>query len=144
MAEISILYIGVKPSPIMAELMSSKKYSIDVIVNNILDFELPPLVENAAPIWHRHELSNVLLQMNKEKFEISSSLSNLLRENDMFGLSDDKLAVTSHINQIELNSNNLLKTYELLRDQAEISNINLYPLLDEITQIFSSYLISSW
>ena len=137
MAEISILYIGVKPSPIMAELMSSKRYSIDVIVNNILDFELPPLVENAAPIWHRHELSNVLLQMNKEKFEISSSLSNLLRENDMFGLSDDKLAVTSHINQIELNSNNLLKTYELLRDQAEISNINLYPLLDEITQIYS-------
>ena len=75
MAEISILYIGVKPSPIMAELMSSKKYSIDVIVNNILDFEMSP--QQAITFPRAFHFSNI--------YKLEKEVSTLLRKQQCIG-----------------------------------------------------------
>ncbi|MHA2091477.1 MAG: hypothetical protein ACW98K_11515, partial [Candidatus Kariarchaeaceae archaeon] len=93
--------------------------------------ELPPKVKNAASQWHRHELRWVLSQLAPEIYTISPSLKNLLQENDRLELSDLDLAITSHISQIEQNSENLRIAYELLLEETQKSNVSLIPLTEE-------------
>ena len=135
MANITIIYIGVYESPIIPSMLELNDVELDIICNNILDFELPPKVENAAPIWHRHELRNTLGQIGPKKFEISSSLKNLLKENDRMELDEQYLGVTSHISQIEQNSKDLFVAYNLLQEQTDLEHINLIPLVEQNKQI---------
>lgn len=137
MPKIATITVGVNESPIVGELLKLDSVKLDVICSNVLDFELPPLVENASNVWHRLELRNVLKQIGSEDFKISKSLKSLLQENDRLGLSDEYLSITSHISQIDQNSSNIFVAYELLVELTKKENVKLIPLINESLELLA-------
>ncbi|MHA2250387.1 MAG: hypothetical protein ACXAD7_08490 [Candidatus Kariarchaeaceae archaeon] len=136
-AKIAVLTTGIYENLILDELLKRDDLHLSIICSNFLDYELPPKVENAANQWHRHDLRQVLKQLAPNIYSISSSLKNLLKENDRLDLEDLDLAITSQISQIEQNSKDLNVAYELLLEETNVSNVSLIPLTDEIPNLLA-------
>ncbi|MDH5404486.1 MAG: hypothetical protein OEY49_18445, partial [Candidatus Heimdallarchaeota archaeon] len=134
--KIAILTNGVSGHPLLNNLIQHSDLDISIICSNILDFEVPPIVENAAYQWHRHELRNVLRSMKPSGFKISSSLKNLLRENDRLELDEIDLSITSLITQIEQNSKDYTTAYSLLLGETDIQNLSLIPLVEKNPNLY--------
>ncbi|MHA2092056.1 MAG: hypothetical protein ACW98K_14475, partial [Candidatus Kariarchaeaceae archaeon] len=75
-AKIAVLTIGIHTNPVLGTLLNQEDLHLSIICSNILDYELPPKVKNAASQWHRHELRWVLSQLAPEIYTISPSLKN--------------------------------------------------------------------
>ena len=128
-----MLIVGSNESPIMTSLLKLNDAEIISVCSNILDYELPALVKNTPPHWHRDELREVLRVIAPENYKISSSLKNLLEENDRLQLDELGLAITTHISQIEQNSQSLEIAYELLSKETGVDNFSVHPLVDEFS-----------
>ncbi len=136
-ANIAVLTTGIYNNPILDSLLNQENLNFFIICSNILDFELPPKTKNGNPQWYRHELRQVLRQIAPDLYKISPSLKNLLEENDRLDLNELDLAITSHISQIEQNSTNLDKAYDLLLQETQVQNISLIPLTEENPSLFA-------
>lgn len=129
-AKIAVISIGYKPNKIIDNLLEFKDTQLNLILMNMLDYTLPPKVENSVPQKYYPELRSVLKQLGASEYvNISDSLSALLKENDRFGFNEADLALVSHITQIEQNSKSLQSTYQILLEETKKKNISLTPLV---------------
>ena len=100
--KIALLAIGENPIQLIDYLLKYQGLQLSIVTMNLLDYELPPLNENAAPQVHRHELRHILRQLGIfENISISSSLMDLIKSNDRLDLGETDLTISSHIDQIE-------------------------------------------
>lgn len=120
--EISVLTIGLGDSSLdlLSPMLNHDNVTFSIICSNILDYDLPPQVENGARVWYRDELRSTLNVLAPEIYSIPESLKNLLIENDRLQLSDHDLAITTiltRLNRIQVISNSHINY--CLRKQKE-------------------------
>ncbi|MCY3415038.1 MAG: hypothetical protein INQ03_25530 [Candidatus Heimdallarchaeota archaeon] len=131
-AKIAVITLGSKSNVIIDKLLELRDTHLDFVLMNMLDYTLPPKVRNSISQDYYHELRHVLYQLGANEYvKISDSLTALLKENDRLDLSDEELALVSHISQINNNSKNLKSTYSILLDETKRKNITLHPLVNE-------------
>jgi hypothetical protein len=130
---ISVLTVGSGHGSLdlLTPILDNQDINYSVICSNMLDYELPPQVENGARVWYRDELRNVLNTLAPELYSLPESLKNLLIENDRFQLSEHDLAINNHINQIQQNTGDLEQSYQLLSEETKRENVNIFPLVSE-------------
>ena len=131
--EISVLTVGSSKGSLdlLSPIINHDKVNFSVICSNILDYDLPPQVDNGARVWYRGELRNTLNTVAPEIYLLPESLKNLLIENDRYHLSEHDLAINYHINQIQQNTSDLEKSYQLLSEETKRENITLFPLVTQ-------------
>jgi hypothetical protein len=128
--KIAVCSIGKNPIGLIQNLIEyDESIDLSLITMNILDYK-PPEIENVATQWQRYELRNVLKQLGIiENISIPESLIDLLKQNDTLNLDDDDLTISSHIDQIEANSKDLVTSYNNLQKDTKYENVSLYPLI---------------
>ncbi|MCE7736175.1 MAG: hypothetical protein GPJ54_14940 [Candidatus Heimdallarchaeota archaeon] len=131
--EISVLTIGSSSGSLdlLSPILNHDNVNFSIICSNILDYDLPPLVENGARVWYRDELRDTLNVLAPEIYSLPESLKKLLQENDRFHLSEHDLAINNHINLIQQNTGNIEQSYQLLSDETKRENISLFPLVTQ-------------
>ncbi|MCH8906778.1 MAG: hypothetical protein IH840_06790 [Candidatus Heimdallarchaeota archaeon] len=135
--KITVLTVGTEAPEVLESLLESDAIDLSIVCFNLLDYELPPKVENAASQHYRDELQNALKIISPANYSLSDSLKNLLMENDRLTLSEEDLAIVNHVNQIEQNSQNLVMAYQILLEETKRQNISLIPLVDDEFQILA-------
>ncbi len=128
--KIAVCSIGKNPINLIQNLIDyDSTIDLSLIAMNILDYK-PPEIENVATQWQRYELRNVLKQLGIfENISIPESLIDLLKQNDTLDLDDEDLTISSHIDQIEANSKDLVTSYNNLQKDTKYDNVSLYPLI---------------
>lgn len=128
--KIAVCSIGKNPISLIQNLIEyDDTIDLSLITMNILDYK-PPEIENVATQWQRYELRNVLKQLGiVDNISIPESLIDLLKQNDMLGLEEEDLIISSHIDQIEANSKDLVTSYNNLRKDTKYDNVSLHPLI---------------
>ena len=128
--KIAVCSIGKNPISLIQNLIEyDETIDLSLITMNILDYK-PPVIENVATQWQRYELRNVLKQLGIiENISIPESLIDLLKQNDTLKLDDADLTISSHIDQIEANSKDLVTSYNNLQKDTKYDNVSLYPLI---------------
>lgn len=137
--KISVLTVGYGGNPIdlLKPILNYENVHFSVVCSNILDYDLPPLIENGTRVWYRDELRTTLKALGPEMYTIPESLKSLLIENDRFQLSEEELAINYHINQIQQNSGNIEQSYELLSEETKRANVSLFPLVTQNSPILA-------
>lgn len=131
--EISVLTVGSSSGSLdlLSPILNHDNVNFSIICSNMLDYDLPPQVENGARVWYRDELRSTLNVLAPEIYSLPESLKNLLQENDRFHLSEHDLAINNHINLIQQNTGNIEQSYQLLSDETKRENVSLYPLVTQ-------------
>ncbi len=137
-SKITIILAGLYPNDLFKNIKEYSDLQVSVITTNILDYALPPKVEKGATQHYRHEILNVLKLMNAAKhIPTSTTLLNLLKENDRLGLTEDELIINAHIEQIETNASSLVKAYDILIQETKVNNLTLLPMFEDNPQIYA-------
>ncbi|OLS22154.1 MAG: 2-phospho-L-lactate transferase [Candidatus Heimdallarchaeota archaeon LC_2] len=131
--EISVLTVGYGGNPVdlLKPILNYENVHFSIVCSNILDYDLPTLIENGTNVWYRDELRTTLKTLASEIYNIPESLKSLLLESDRLQLSEKELAINYHINQIQQNSGNIEQSYELLSEETERENLSFFPLVTQ-------------